>query len=139
MCIRDRFKGAQLSVELKKRVDGALRRDLHLRDDTRKKQKSLQDQVEQFSGQVWGSAHGRLERDSRLIVRNLPFDMTVEDLRAVFLPYGALYNITIPTSEENGRGRGFAFVWYVSKSDASKAMAPSMACSFVTAQLSRLF
>ena len=117
------FKGAQLSVELKKRVDGALRRDLHMRDDTRKKQKSLQDQVEQFSGQVWGSVHGRLERDSRLIVRNLPFDMTVEDLRAVFLPYGALYNITIPTSEENGRGRGFAFVWYVSKSDASKAMA----------------
>lgn len=116
------FKGSQLSVELKKRTDGALRREMHMRDDTRKKQHSIQEQIEQFSGKTLNIHQNQLDHASRLIVRNLPFDMSMEDLRAVFLPYGALYNISLPTDETNGKGRGFAFVWYVSKSDAAKAM-----------------
>ncbi|KAL4401449.1 RNA recognition motif-containing protein [Malassezia pachydermatis] len=122
------FKGAQLSVELKKRVDNALRRELHMRDDTRTKRKSMQDQIEKFSGNAWSSDSSRLSRDSRLIVRNIPFDMTVEDLRAIFLPYGALYDVSIPTKEAKEgsakapQGRGFAFIWFVSKSDAAKAI-----------------
>lgn len=122
------FKGAQLSVELKRKLDGALRRELHMRDETREKHKSRQDQIERFTGTAWPSTVGHLSRDSRLIIRNLPFDMTVEDLRAVFLPYGALYDVTVPTKDEpenkskSPRGRGFAFVWFVSKSDAAKAM-----------------
>ncbi|WFD21466.1 glutamate dehydrogenase [Malassezia equina] len=53
--------------------------------------------------------------------------MTVDDLRAVFLPYGALYDVSIPLQEskketESPKGRGFAFVWFVSKTDAAKAM-----------------
>lgn len=121
------FKGAQLSVELKKRVDSAMRRNLHMREDTRKRQKIVQERIEKFSGNVWNSIGGKLSRESRLIVRNLPFDMTVDDIRAVFLPYGALYDVSIPLQEptnedEAPKGRGFAFVWFVSKSDAAKAM-----------------
>lgn len=121
------FKGAQLSVELKKKVDGAMRRDLHMREDTRKRQKIVQEQIEKFSGNAWPSQGGSLSRESRLIIRNLPFDMTVDDLRAVFLPYGALYDVSIPLQEsktetDSPKGRGFAFVWFVSKTDAAKAM-----------------
>ena len=116
------FKGSLLSVELKKRTDGALRREMHMRDDTRKKQHSIQEQIEQFSGKTLPVHQNHLDHASRLIVRNLPFDMSMEDLRAVFLPYGALYNVSLPTDESSGRGRGFAFIWYVSKSDAAKAM-----------------
>ncbi|WFD25153.1 RNA recognition motif-containing protein [Malassezia nana] len=121
------FKGAQLSVELKKKVDSAMRRDLHMREDTRKRQKIVQERIEKFSGNTWNSIGGKLSRESRLIVRNLPFDMTVDDIRAVFLPYGALYDVSIPLQEptnedETPKGRGFAFVWFVSKADAAKAM-----------------
>lgn len=37
-------------------------------------------------------------RASRLIVRNLPFDITEQDLMAIFLPYGPIYSIDIPMS-----------------------------------------
>ncbi|SHO76429.1 Similar to S.cerevisiae protein NOP4 (Nucleolar protein) [Malassezia sympodialis ATCC 42132] len=121
------FKGAQLSVELKKKIDAAMRRDLHMREDTRKRQKIVQEKIEKLSGSTWSSKAGKLSRESRLIVRNLPFDMTVDDLRAVFLPYGALYDVSIPLQEPKNedqfpKSRGFAFVWFVSKSDATNAM-----------------
>lgn len=72
-------------------------------------------------------------RASRLIIRNLPFDITEQDLRAVFLPYGPIYSIHIPMKElepkEEGSsepskpsGKGYAFVWMLSKKDAEKAL-----------------
>jgi len=69
------FKGAQLSVGLKKRIDGAMRRDLHMRNETRQKQKSVQEQIERMSGSIYASATGRMSGDSRLIVLNFPFDV----------------------------------------------------------------
>jgi nucleolar protein 4 len=80
-------------------------------------------------------------RASRLIVRNLPFNATEQDLRALFLPYGPVHSITMPKPDaeaeekekkegEEGKGtdrppmqnRGFAFVWMLSKKDAEKAL-----------------
>jgi len=87
-------------------------------------------------------------RASRLIVRNLPFDVTEQDLRALFLPYGTIYSVNLPRStisttdtkenadgegavKEEGeeprippapRGKGFAFVWMWTKREAEKAM-----------------
>ncbi|KAJ3516305.1 hypothetical protein NLJ89_g1208 [Agrocybe chaxingu] len=86
---------------------------------------------------------------SRLIVRNIPFDATGQDLRAVFLPYGPIHSIHIPTddkpadpkedddttsnraesstaaayaAEKKPRTKGFAFVWMLSKKDAERAL-----------------
>ncbi|CAA7260043.1 unnamed protein product [Cyclocybe aegerita] len=87
---------------------------------------------------------------SRLIVRNIPFSATEQDLRAVFLPYGPIHSIHIPTDDkpadpkEEGedtisnhvesstaaayaaakkpRTKGFAFVWMLSKKDAERAL-----------------
>lgn len=74
---------------------------------------------------------------SRLIIRNLPFNATEQDLRAAFLPYGPIYSIQIPTDEKTTkkdvpttaatvnkkvRTKGFAFVWMSSKKDAEKAI-----------------
>ncbi len=75
-------------------------------------------------------------RANRLIVRNLPWDITEQDLRAVFLPYGPIHSIHIPVKEpepkEEGaegsssqakpRAKGYAFVWMLSKKDAEKAL-----------------
>lgn len=126
------FKGAQLSVSLKKRLDGALRREQHMRPDTLQKQKTMMSKVKEMNGDAWSLGQGGvgLSRESRVIVRNLPFDITLDDLRAIFLPYGAIYDVTVPTkngddqetSKHPPRGRGFAFVWFVSRSDAARAI-----------------
>ncbi|EJD40752.1 hypothetical protein AURDEDRAFT_127483 [Auricularia subglabra TFB-10046 SS5] len=93
------FKGALLSVALKKRLDGLL---------TRK--------------------GGAPSRASRLII-------TEADLRATFLPYGPIYSVDIPLADAPApedasssttaapKGKGFAFVWFMSKTDAEKALA----------------
>ncbi|KAH8110883.1 RNA-binding domain-containing protein [Phellopilus nigrolimitatus] len=68
-------------------------------------------------------------RASRLIVRNVPWNITEKDLRALFLPFGPVFSTTIPaekTSDEaenkKPRARGFAFVWFFSKKDAERAI-----------------
>ena len=103
------FKGALLSVTLKKRLDGAT---TLLRTST-----------------------PTPSRANRLIVRNLPFDITEQDLRAIFLPHGSIYSIDIPRIDpdnhvktEEGesssplRGKGFAFVWMWNRKEAETAI-----------------
>ncbi|KAK4684518.1 nucleolar protein 4, partial [Tremellales sp. Uapishka_1] len=71
----------------------------------------------------------------RLIVRNLSWDTTAQDLRATFLPYGPIQSIDLPTlpsllppshdpAKPNPppRARGFAFVWFLVRKDAERAM-----------------
>jgi len=60
-------------------------------------------------------------RANRLIVRNLPFDIKEEDVKATFLPHGPIHSIDIPQTED-GRAKGFAFVWMMSKGDAQRAL-----------------
>jgi len=66
-------------------------------------------------------------------VRNIPFNATEQDLRAVFLPYGPIHSVHIPTNQkveeeesENAprkpRTKGFAFVWMLSRKDAERAI-----------------
>jgi nucleolar protein 4 len=103
------FKGALLSVTLKKRLDGAAK-----------------------------LPHTSIPMPShanRLIVRNLPFDITEQDLRAVFLPHGSIYSIDIPRTDADNhvkaegdepssplRGKGFAFVWMWNRKEAEMAL-----------------
>lgn len=96
------YKGSLLSVTLKKRLD------------------SLSKTVSK-SSITTTKALGAPNRASRLIVRNLPFDITEQDLRAVFLPHGPIHSIHIPTGEGD-KAKGFAFVWMLSKKDAEKAL-----------------
>lgn len=103
------FKGALLSVTLKKRLDGAAK--------------------------LLNTSTPTPSRANRLIVRNLPFDITEQDLRAIILPHGSIYSIDIPRigtddhvkTEEGGsssplRGKGFAFVWMWNRKEAETAM-----------------
>lgn len=45
-----------------------------------------------------------------IYVGNLSHDVTVADLNSVFIEYGSVKNVHIPTDRETGRMRGFAFV-----------------------------
>jgi nucleolar protein 4 len=103
------FKGALLSVTLKK----------HLESRTKAPHASTQIP----------------SRANRLIVRNLPFDITEQDLRAIFLPHGSIYSIDIPRINAGNlvkaegaepsvppRGKGFAFVWMWNRKEAETAL-----------------
>ena len=112
------FKGSLLSVTLKKRVE------------TLSSQKPS----------TKAPSHA-----NRLIVRNLPFTTTEQDLRSIFLRYGPIYSINVPfkvspernssketlkTEEEQDQpfttvsklNKGFAFIWFYSRKDAEKAL-----------------
>jgi len=65
---------------------------------------------------------GRAKGGGRLVVRNLGFDVTTADLRTVFAKFGSLHSINFPKDSATGKPRGFAFVYYVTKSDAEKAL-----------------
>ncbi|PCH38948.1 hypothetical protein WOLCODRAFT_84595 [Wolfiporia cocos MD-104 SS10] len=131
------FKGSLLSATLKKRLDGLA-----------KAKASKKAAVKDAASKTKGPAPSRA---SRLIIRNLPFDITEQDLRAIFLPYGPVYSVDIPVvkdatehetsvkaeegmkTEEDKKPRGipkakakrtkgFAFVWMLSRKDAERAM-----------------
>ncbi|KAG8702976.1 RNA recognition motif-containing protein [Ceratobasidium sp. 395] len=95
------FKGARISAVIKKRVDGL----------------------------VAGRKTGAPSRSSRLIIRNLPWHVTEEDLHRLFAPYGPIYSVTLPvakpaddTNPSTSRHRGFAFVWMLAHADAERAI-----------------
>ncbi len=45
-----------------------------------------------------------------LYVGNLSYDVEEDDLKQVFVEYGTVNRIQMPTDRETGRKRGFAFV-----------------------------
>ena len=45
-----------------------------------------------------------------IYVGNLSYDVTQEDLTAVFAEYGTVKRVQLPTDRETGRMRGFGFV-----------------------------
>lgn len=57
----------------------------------------------------------------RVIVRNLSFKCTSEDLSTCFSAHGKVKNITIPT-KPTGEMRGFAFIEFDSMQEAKKAV-----------------
>jgi RNA recognition motif-containing protein len=56
-----------------------------------------------------------------IYVGNLSYDVSQEDLSAVFAEYGSVKRVQLPTDRETGRLRGFAFVEM--GSDAEEAAA----------------
>ncbi|WVQ83912.1 hypothetical protein IAT38_006056 [Cryptococcus sp. DSM 104549] len=100
------YKGAMLSCVLKKRLE-----------------------------KMSSKGEGKVSHAGRLIIRNLSWDTTVHDLRATFLPFGPIHSIDLPTLPSKlppsadpskpappPRARGFAFVWFLAKADAEKAI-----------------
>lgn len=90
----------------------------------------LKKRLEKLSAKGEGRAPSHA---GRLIVRNLAWDTTEADLRATFLKFGPIQAIDLPTAPsklptEEGkpapppRARGFAFVWFMVKKDAERAM-----------------
>jgi multiple RNA-binding domain-containing protein 1 len=59
--------------------------------------------------------------DTRLFVRNLPFEATEDDLSEYFSTFGKLVECHIPVDDQK-RNKGYAFVTFESPTDATEAM-----------------
>jgi CC1-like splicing factor len=60
---------------------------------------------------------------TRLYVGSLHFNITEEDLKSVFVPFGDIEFIDLHKDPETGRSKGFAFVQFKKAEEAKKAMA----------------
>ncbi|TVK90450.1 putative RNA-binding protein 19 [Bagarius yarrelli] len=58
---------------------------------------------------------------SKILVRNVPFQATVKELRELFCTFGELKTVRLPKKGVGGAHRGFAFVDFLTKQDAKKA------------------
>ncbi len=59
----------------------------------------------------------------KIYVGNLPFDLTEEELREEFTPFGKIESVAIPTDRYSGRSRGFAFIEMPTVSEGQAAIA----------------
>ena len=59
----------------------------------------------------------------KIYVGNCYFNLTEEELRSMFEPYGAVESATLVTDRDIGRSRGFGFVAMTNDAEAEKAMA----------------
>jgi RNA recognition motif-containing protein len=57
-----------------------------------------------------------------IYIGNLSYEVSQEDLNAVFTDYGTVKRVHIPSDRETGRPRGFAFVEMESEADEDKAI-----------------
>jgi RNA recognition motif-containing protein len=57
-----------------------------------------------------------------IYVGNLSYQVTEEDLTAVFAEYGSVKRVQLPTDRETGRARGFGFVEMSSETEEQAAI-----------------
>ncbi len=58
----------------------------------------------------------------RLFVSNLSYDVTEADLREYFSAVGPVSYLSVPTDRETGRPRGFAFIEFSDRAQATEAI-----------------
>jgi len=60
---------------------------------------------------------------TNIYVGNLPFGVSVEDVRDLFEAHGTVESVNLITDRETGRPRGFGFVEMASDGEAAAAIA----------------
>ena len=73
-------------------------------------QRKLEDQVQKTS-----------EKSAKIIIRNLPFEASKQDIRSLFGAYGQLKSVRLPKKFDNST-RGFAFANFINAKEAQNAM-----------------
>lgn len=60
-------------------------------------------------------------QSDKLLVKNLAFEATANDVRELFKSYGALKKVRLPKKVNSKNHRGFGFVEFVSTAEAAQA------------------
>lgn len=64
----------------------------------------------------------KLEEECKVYVGSLPWEMTEEELKRAFEPYGEIKKCTIMTNPETGRSKGYGILEFAAPEQASKAI-----------------
>lgn len=59
---------------------------------------------------------------NRLYIGSIHFNLTEDDLRLVFEPFGELEFVNIQRDPDTGRSRGYGFIQYKNAADAKQAL-----------------
>lgn len=62
------------------------------------------------------------QNNKKLFVGNLPFSITLDEMRELFAPYGEIADATIISDKFSGRPKGFGFVEYTTEEAAQAAV-----------------
>ena len=69
-----------------------------------------------------GDSMNRRREENSVRVSNLSEDTREQDLQELFRPFGPVTRIYVAFNRETGESRGFAFVNFVNKDDAQRAI-----------------
>lgn len=82
----------------------------------------LQQQQAGASSSGAGASTGGVKPTNKLIVRNVAFQATAQELRSLFATFGSIKRVRIP-KKMGGKHRGFAFIDFSTPQEAANAMA----------------
>ncbi|XP_037270483.2 eukaryotic translation initiation factor 3 subunit G-like [Rhipicephalus microplus] len=68
-------------------------------------------------------AYIRQDEAATIRVTNLSQDVQYSDLRDLFRPFGQIARIYLPKDRVTGQSKGFAFINFVHREDAARAIA----------------
>ena len=57
-----------------------------------------------------------------IYIGNISYNMTPEEIKEVFLPFGNVLSVKIITDKQSGKSKGYAFVEMENDADAEKAI-----------------
>jgi len=57
-----------------------------------------------------------------IYIGNIPYSMTAEEIKELFLTYGNVINVRVITDKKSGRSKGYAFVEMDNEKDAENAI-----------------
>lgn len=63
-----------------------------------------------------------MSQNKKLYVGSLPYSLTEEELKEIFLPYGSVVSARIITDKMTGKSKGFGFVEMDSEESAQRAI-----------------
>lgn len=63
----------------------------------------------------------KIEETGRLFIRNISYEASEEDFRSLFSQYGALEEVHIAIDIRTGKSKGFLYVQFLKKEDATRA------------------